>query len=91
MNYKKQKVMKLSNENQMMFNIVPLFGARQTKIPNSENQRVMVFSCPKVPLPCQPRFIGSLSFTPYSIPGNGFANTFGKGVSNSMSCFLTGW
>jgi hypothetical protein len=31
MNYKKQKVMKLSNENQMMFNIVPLFGARQNK------------------------------------------------------------
>lgn len=27
MNYKNQKVMKLSNENQMMFNIVPLFGA----------------------------------------------------------------
>ena len=30
MNYKNQKVMKLSNENQMMFNIVPLFGAPQT-------------------------------------------------------------
>jgi len=31
MNYKKQKVMKLSNENQMMFNIVPLFGAPKKK------------------------------------------------------------
>ncbi len=31
MNYKNQKVMKLSNENQMMFNIVPLFGARKIK------------------------------------------------------------
>ena len=33
MNYKKQKVMKLSNENQMMFNIVPLFGAQRNKKP----------------------------------------------------------
>lgn len=33
MNYKKQKVMKLSNENQMMFNIVPLFGAPKKKKP----------------------------------------------------------
>ena len=33
MNYKNQKVMKLSNENQMMFNIVLLFGARKTRQP----------------------------------------------------------
>ena len=54
-------------------------------------QSVRVFLCTKVPLPCQPRVNGSLGFTPYSIPGNGLANTFGKGVSNSMSCFLIGW
>ena len=29
-----------------------------------ENQRVRVFSCPKVPLPCQPRVNGNLGFTP---------------------------
>lgn len=33
MNYKNQKVMKLSNENQMMFNIVPLFGAPKKQKP----------------------------------------------------------
>ena len=53
--------MKLSNENQMMLNIVPLFGARSTKIPNSENQRVRDFSLPKLPLPCQPRVNGIVS------------------------------